>query len=66
METYNLREAGKRQVNLQAPQHGETRAAGETRPARSAARHLAQTERAVMHPDSNDLEWHYCLKGWAG
>jgi uncharacterized membrane-anchored protein len=66
METYDSREAGKRQVSLQARRHGEAGAAGEARPGRTAARHIVQAERAVMHPDCNDLEWHYCLNGWAG
>jgi hypothetical protein len=66
METYDSREAGKRQASLQARQCGEAGAAGEARPGQTAARHIVQAERAVMHPDHNDLEWHYCLNGWAG
>jgi hypothetical protein len=66
METYDTRETGKRQAGLQARQHGEANPAGDAWPASATARHSGQAERAVMHPDCNDLEWRYCRNGWAG
>jgi hypothetical protein len=27
-------------------------------------RHTSQAERAAMHPDHHDLEWHYWRGGW--
>jgi hypothetical protein len=66
METYDTREAGKRQAGLQARPHGETSPAGDAGPRTAAAHHSGQAERAVMHPDCNDLEWRYCRNGWAG
>lgn len=38
----------------------------DSRPHATPGRHTSQEERAVMHPDSQDLEWRYCRGGWAG
>lgn len=31
-----------------------------------AMEHTNQDERAAMHPDGDDLEWHYYHGGWSG
>jgi hypothetical protein len=36
-------------------------AAASSRPAA-----ISQAERSAMHPDRDDMEWHYCCSGRAG
>ena len=35
-------------------------------PSTGPARKTSQAERAVVHPDRDDLEWLYCRSGWVG
>jgi hypothetical protein len=43
----------------EARPHGKTQVA-------TPPRSTSQAERTAMHPDRDDLEWHYCRSGRAG
>ncbi len=35
-------------------------------PVTQPPRRTSQAERAAIHPDRHDLEWHYCRGPWVG
>lgn len=66
MESYDpfeVRQKGRSASQAPYPDAGP---GADARSHAALVRHVAQAERAVMHPDRYDLEWRYCRGGWAG
>jgi len=49
-----------------APNQGADTRSGDSSPSAAPSRPTSQAERAAMHPDRHDLEWHYCRGPWVG